>query len=152
MYKQGLKPSVRMELMRSGGTINTLATLIEESIQIDNDLFELQLEERAFASRNTRGTNNGRNEKRPERNYRRQVRWAELLGQHKFKIVYTPGKDNGRADALSRRTDIAGTKKITASTVLQINEDRSLGPIQRINNLTMHISINVLDELQEQII
>ena len=32
---------------------------------------------------------------------RRQVRWAELLGQHKFKILYTPGRDNGRADALS---------------------------------------------------
>ncbi|KAI1686157.1 reverse transcriptase [Pyrenophora tritici-repentis] len=32
---------------------------------------------------------------------RRQVRWSELLGQYKFKIVYTPGKENGRADALS---------------------------------------------------
>ena len=32
---------------------------------------------------------------------RRQVRWAELLGQHKFKILYTPGQDNRRADALS---------------------------------------------------
>ena len=34
---------------------------------------------------------------------RRQVRWSELLGQYKFKIHYTPGKENGRADALSRR-------------------------------------------------
>jgi transposase InsO family protein len=83
---------------------------------------------------------------------RRQVRWSELLGQHKFKIVYTPGKDNGRADALSRRTDIAGTKKITNSTVLQIQEDGSLGPARMINSLTMHIGINVPDELQEQII
>ena len=33
---------------------------------------------------------------------RRQVRWSELLGQYKFEIKYTPGKDNGRADALSR--------------------------------------------------
>ena len=32
---------------------------------------------------------------------RQQVRWAELLGQHKFKILYTPGQDNRRADALS---------------------------------------------------
>ena len=36
---------------------------------------------------------------------RRQVRWSELLGQYKFEIKYTPGKDNGRADALSRRPD-----------------------------------------------
>ena len=32
---------------------------------------------------------------------RQQVRWAELLGQHKFKILYTPEQDNRRADALS---------------------------------------------------
>ena len=32
---------------------------------------------------------------------RRQVRWAELLGQHKFKILYTPRQDNRRADTLS---------------------------------------------------
>ena len=32
---------------------------------------------------------------------RQQVRWAELLGQHKFKILYTPGQDNRRADTLS---------------------------------------------------
>ena len=32
---------------------------------------------------------------------RQQVRWAELLGQHKFKILYTPGQDNRRADILS---------------------------------------------------
>lgn len=36
---------------------------------------------------------------------RRQVRWSELLGQYKFRIQYTPGRDNGRADALSRRPD-----------------------------------------------
>lgn len=41
---------------------------------------------------------------------RRQVRWSELLGQYKFRIAYTPGKDNGRADALSRRHDIIGKK------------------------------------------
>jgi hypothetical protein len=32
---------------------------------------------------------------------RRQVRWLETLGQYKFKIVYTLGKDNSRVDALS---------------------------------------------------
>ena len=36
---------------------------------------------------------------------RRQARWLELLGQYKFDIVYTPGKDNRRADALSRRSN-----------------------------------------------
>ena len=32
---------------------------------------------------------------------RQQVRWAELLEQHKFKILYTPRQDNRRADTLS---------------------------------------------------
>ena len=35
----------------------------------------------------------------------RQVRWLELLGQYKFTIYYIFKKDNGRADALSRKPD-----------------------------------------------
>jgi hypothetical protein len=83
---------------------------------------------------------------------RRQVRWAELLGQHKFKIVYTLGKDNGRADALSRRTDIAGTKRIIKSTILTEYEDGSLGSAKYVNNLIMSIELDVPEELQTEII
>jgi transposase InsO family protein len=83
---------------------------------------------------------------------RRQVRWSETLGQYKFKIVYTPGKDNGRADALSRRSDIAGTKEITQSTILKIHEDGSLGPAKGLRRLKMSIGIEVPEELQEAII
>ena len=35
---------------------------------------------------------------------RRQARWAELLSQYNFQIVYRPGRLNERADALSRRS------------------------------------------------
>ena len=41
----------------------------------------------------------------------KQVRWFELLGQYKFTIYYIFGKDNGRADALSRKPDYIITKK-----------------------------------------
>jgi hypothetical protein len=34
---------------------------------------------------------------------RRQVRWAEILADYNFVIQYRPGKQNGAADALSRR-------------------------------------------------
>jgi hypothetical protein len=44
--------------------------------------------------------------------------------------VYTLGKDNSRADALSRRLDIARTKEIIKSTILKIYKDRSLGPLK----------------------
>jgi hypothetical protein len=83
---------------------------------------------------------------------RRQVRWSETLGQHKFKIVYTPGKDKGRADALSRRSDIAGTTEIISSTILQQAKDGSLGPARYVNNLIIRIGHDVPEELQEQII
>jgi hypothetical protein len=36
---------------------------------------------------------------------RRQARWAETLSEFNFVIVYRPGEKNGKADALSRRTD-----------------------------------------------
>jgi transposase InsO family protein len=73
------------------------------------------------------------------------------LGQYKFKILYTPGKDNGRADALSRRSDIAGTKEIISTAILKVNPDGSLGPSQTLNNL-LTIAPIVPENLQEAII
>ena len=34
---------------------------------------------------------------------RRQARWSEFLTRFEYKIVYRPGKSNGKADALTRR-------------------------------------------------
>jgi RNase H-like domain found in reverse transcriptase/Reverse transcriptase (RNA-dependent DNA polymerase)/Integrase zinc binding domain/Retroviral aspartyl protease len=82
---------------------------------------------------------------------RRQVRWAELLGQYKFKILYTPGKDNGRADALSRRSDIVGEKEIVNKPVLAVRDDGSIGPAQQVNGI-LKITNEVPEGLQEQII
>jgi hypothetical protein len=82
---------------------------------------------------------------------RRQVRWSEMLGQYKFKVVYTPGKDNGRADALSRRPDIAGTKEIINTAILKVNSDGSLGPAHEINAL-LTVRNDVPEELQNAII
>jgi transposase InsO family protein len=82
---------------------------------------------------------------------KRQVRWAELLGQYKFKIVYTPGKDNARADALSRRKDLAGTKEVVSGAILQQYKDGSLGPTQQLNNI-LKITNQVPEELQTEII
>jgi hypothetical protein len=74
------------------------------------------------------------------------------LGQHKFKIIYTPGRDNSRADALSQRPDIIGTKKITESTILKVHKDGSLRPTEYINSLVIKVRLDVPKELQEQII
>ena len=35
---------------------------------------------------------------------RQQARWAEQLAQYDFRIVFRPGKQNGKADALTRRS------------------------------------------------
>jgi hypothetical protein len=53
MYKQGLKPNVRAELMRTRTSINDIEDLKREVIRLDNELYELALEERTF-SRSTR--------------------------------------------------------------------------------------------------
>jgi transposase InsO family protein len=81
----------------------------------------------------------------------RQVRWSQELGEHKFRIVYTPGKDNGRADALSRRYDIAGTKHKDEGTLFKQNQDGSLELAIEINNV-LTITNKVPEELQEAII
>jgi hypothetical protein len=65
--------------------------------------------------------------------------------------VYTLGKDNGRADALSRRHDIAGTKEIINTAILKVNNDETLG-LARTLNAVLAIRNDVLEELQEAII
>ena len=57
---------------------------------------------------------------------RRQVKWSKLLGQYKFTIQYTSGKDNGRADALSRRSDHMKNKAEFNHNIFKINKDGSL--------------------------
>ena len=67
---------------------------------------------------------------------RRQTRWSELLGQYKFTIQYTPGRDNGRADALSRRSDYMEGKDAVNHSILKINADGSLSANpQQFNNI-----------------
>jgi hypothetical protein len=48
MYKQGLKVQVREELMRTAARTDSLDELINEAIRLDNDLYELQIESRAY--------------------------------------------------------------------------------------------------------
>jgi hypothetical protein len=48
MYRQGLKPDVRAELMRTGIKIETLDALIDESIRLDNELYQFRMENRAY--------------------------------------------------------------------------------------------------------
>jgi hypothetical protein len=74
-----------------------------------------------------------------------------LLGQHQFKIVYTPGKDNGRADALSRRHDVVGKKTDVFMPLLQENEDGSLGPSKEVCSI-LRIAHEVPEELQQGLI
>ena len=55
-----------------------------------------------------------------------------MLGQYKFKILYTLGKDNGRADALSRRSDYIVIKDVSEELILRQEKDRSLTLIKQL--------------------
>ena len=70
---------------------------------------------------------------------RRQARWSELLGQYKFEIIYTPGKENGRADALSRRSDYMEGHQPQQHRILKTNRDGSLSANPQEFNLTMRV-------------
>ena len=72
---------------------------------------------------------------------RRQVRWSELLSQHKFVIQYHPGKDNGRADALSRRSDVMEGQEDRSHSILKQNKDGSLSANHSMLAATMTVTI-----------
>ena len=65
--------------------------------------------------------------------------------------MYTSRKDNGRADALSCRHDIARTKSITDTAILKVNNNRLL-ELAKTLNLILRVTSEVLEELQEAII
>ena len=60
--------------------------------------------------------------------------------------MYTLGKDNRRANALSRRSNIAGIKTVINKTLLTINPNRLIRLLQQINNIII-IRHDVLEEL-----
>ncbi len=70
---------------------------------------------------------------------KRQVRWSKKLGQYKFKILYILGKENGKADALSRRSDHIRTKESFNHSILKINSDESLSTNKHELNATLRI-------------
>ena len=77
---------------------------------------------------------------------RRQCRWSELLGQFKFDIIYTPGKDNGRADALSRRSDYTEGNESKPQRILKINKDGSLSADAQEFNATLRVLRDTSEE------
>jgi hypothetical protein len=48
IYKQELKDKVRIKLIQSRTTINTLDQLIKESIRLNNKLYKFKLEFKTF--------------------------------------------------------------------------------------------------------
>ena len=80
---------------------------------------------------------------------RRQVRWFEKLEQYKFKILYILKKENGKADALSRRSNHMKTKKSFNHSILKVNNDESL----LINKHELNAILRILrDESEEFLI
>jgi hypothetical protein len=82
MYKQGLKPVVRQELIRSGATTETLDQLINKAIRIDNNLYKLKLKEQAYSARSRLNRQEPRKTKVVQNQGRRQFQPNQ--GQRRF--------------------------------------------------------------------
>ena len=63
----------------------------------------------------------------------RQVRWLKLLRQYKFTIHYTPVKNNGRVDALSRRPDYIIIKKKSFAILIEKKNGTLTNVITQLN-------------------
>jgi hypothetical protein len=70
---------------------------------------------------------------------KRQTRWSEFLSEFNFQIIYRKGKDNGRADALSRRPDHEENEPTIPAQLFTHTKDGHLELTTREFNLTYHI-------------
>lgn len=60
MFRQGLKPQVLEELMRSSAAVDTLDQLIDEAIRLDNELYQLQQETQGYRRKEHHHPNKGK--------------------------------------------------------------------------------------------
>src|SRR6202158_4436240 len=74
---------------------------------------------------------------------RRQARWAEVLQEYNFKIVYRKGSANGKVDALSRCPEFISREGGTEST----ERKGLLGPELWINMGSMDIEDEEIEEI-----
>ena len=79
---------------------------------------------------------------RPEGLSRRQVRWAEILADYNFVIQYRPGKQNGAADALSRRDKPLREGGESSTTTPMTLLDPSKFMINSINAVPLEVESN----------
>jgi hypothetical protein len=82
MYKQGLKPVVQQELIRSRATTETLDQLINKAIRINNNLYKLKLKEQAYSARSRLNRQEPHKTKVAQNQGRRQFRPNQ--GQQRF--------------------------------------------------------------------
>lgn len=66
---------------------------------------------------------------------RRQARWSEILAQYKFSIVHRPGAQQGKTDALSRRSDYQISSKASDAPPQILLPLARLAPIH-VNSMT----------------
>jgi hypothetical protein len=89
MYKQGLKPAVRAELMRTGVSITNIQSLYKEAIRLDNQIYELALEERSYGTRPPRANNEPKYlGRKPQPNHGRQ---RQTYAPRRNQGYYAPG-------------------------------------------------------------
>ncbi|KAL0934971.1 reverse transcriptase domain protein [Colletotrichum truncatum] len=63
---------------------------------------------------------------------KRQIRWSEFLSEFNFRIIYRKGKENGRADALSRRPDHEVQVPEETRVILKTDKNGDLVPAARL--------------------
>jgi hypothetical protein len=77
---------------------------------------------------------------------KRQVRWSKKLEQYKFKILYILGKENGKANALNKRSDYIKTKESFNHNILKVNNDESL----LINKHKLNATLRILRDKSKE--
>ena len=68
-----------------------------------------------------------------------------MLGQYKFEIRYTLGKDNTRIDALLRRSDYIENKEPVSYSILKQNKDGTLSA----NVIEFNYMLQILNDKEE---
>ena len=83
---------------------------------------------------------------------RRQARWAMILADYNFQITYRPGKQNGKADALTRRAKDLPARNNLSDDRQQMQLQTVLGPDRLTDEVREQIRVASLVDEREDIV
>ena len=80
---------------------------------------------------------------------RRHTRWSLFFADFNFVLTYRPGSKNGKADALSRRSDLKEGDQANASRTIQLIKPNQILQLQNLTTIGLDSEQPLIQQIKQ---